>query len=220
MWPSNQQPPKAGFTSPFQLLPDGPTEEWMVQPWMEVALFGWFSTAPPGLEGKAAQPFSLKVNIGYLYISAGLVFFLLLLAWEQPVLYLEYAILPAFKTSGATKHPGHQAAFHTGCFIYQRGKGETRCKCFPKRFAILGEKKNISTKARYPSSPPNRLLLVPVWNTSAHAAGKQSTKMNNNNNNSFSLFACITRPQFSLQHPVQLVFPIIIVNQASSQILL
>lgn len=33
------------------------------------------------------------------------------------------------------------------------------------------------------------------------------------NNNSFSLFARITRPQFSLQHPVQLVFPLIIINR-------
>lgn len=208
-WVINK-PPKAGFTTPFQLLPDGPTDEWMVQPWMEVALFGWYSTGPRGLEGKAAQPLSLKVNIGYLYITAG---FSLPLARDQPVLYLERAILPAFKTGGATKHPGHQAAFHTGCFIYLRGRGKQNANMFSKN--ILGKKKNTSTKEKCPSSPSNRLLLVPVRNTSAHAAGKQSTKINNNNN-SFSLFACITRPQFSLQHPVQLVFPLIIVNQACS----
>lgn len=179
-------------------------------------LVGCYSTAPRGLEGKAAQPFSVKVNMGYLYISAG---FSLLLAWDQPVLYLENAILPTFKTGGATKHPGNQAAFHSGCFIHLRGKGETRCKCFPKWFSILGDKNKIaSTKARFPSEPSNRFLLVPVRNSTTHATGKQRTKINNNN--SFSLFACITRPQFSLQHPVQLVFPLITVNQACSQILL
>lgn len=71
-------------------------------------------------------------------------------------------------------------------------------------------------------SPSGRSLLVPVWrrqNTAASPAGKQSTKKINNNN-SFSLFACITRPQFSLQHPVQLVFPLIIIKQVCSQILL
>lgn len=96
---------------------------------MEVALFGWYSTGPRGLEGKAAQPLSLKVNIGYLYITAG---FSLPLARDQPVLYLERAILPAFKTGGATKHPGHQAAFHTGCFIYLRGRGKQNANVFQK----------------------------------------------------------------------------------------
>lgn len=88
-----------------------------------------------------------------------------------------------------------------------------------KNFHFRREKEITSTKTRYPSSPSSRLLLVPVWNTSAHAAGKQSAKMNNNNS-SFSLFAYITRPQFFVQHPVQLVFPLITVNQARSQILL
>lgn len=117
---------------------------WSSHEW-RFALLHCYSAVPQGLEGKAAQPFSLKVNKGYLYISAG---FSLPLARDQPVLYLEHAILPAFKTGGATKHPGHQAAFHTGCFIYLRGKGETRCKCFPKRFSILGEKKNQFNKSK------------------------------------------------------------------------
>lgn len=107
---------------------------------MEVALLHCHSTVLQGLEGEAAQPLSVKVNVGHLYISAG---FPLPLARDQPVLYLEHAILPAFKTGGAAKHPGHQAAFHTGCFIYLRGKGETRCKCFPKRFFVLGEKRKL-----------------------------------------------------------------------------
>lgn len=111
---------------------------------MEVALFGWYSTAPWGLEGKAAQPLSLKVNIGYLYISAG---FSLPLAQDQPVLYLEHGILPAFKTGGATKHPGHQAAFQTGCFIYLRGKEKQDANVFQKdsrrEKKLLQQKQNI-----------------------------------------------------------------------------
>lgn len=99
---------------------------------MEVAVFGCYSAVPQGLEGKAAWPFSFKVAVSVVQGCKAVhqCGFSLLLARDQPVLYLEHAIPLAFKTGGATKHPGHQAAFHTGCFIYQRGKRETKCKRF------------------------------------------------------------------------------------------
>lgn len=105
--------------------------------------------------------------------------------------------------------------------VSERKGGNKMPNVSKKIFLIRKEKKLLQQKQDFLlTSPSGRSLLVPVWrrqNTTASAAGKQSAKKMNNNN-SFSLFACITRPQFSLQHPVQLVFPLIIINQACSQI--
>lgn len=47
---------------------------------------------------------------------------------EQRFLHSERAIQSVFKTARATKHPGDQAAFHTGCFKKtEREKQDAKC---------------------------------------------------------------------------------------------
>lgn len=105
-------------------------------------------------------------------------------------------------TQGSKQH----CICNTSCIWEERGK----CLPFQENKKLLWKKKDTLL-----ISASSRSSLVSVWkrqNTTASAAGKQSTKKMKNNN-SFSLFARITRPQFSLQHPVQLVFPLIIINR-------